>query len=127
MSSQTFAPSVPLDRDEARRLCEVALAGVPPAQRSLLVEVDARGAHLIAAAGAQPVAIWTLELAGLEDDRACAEAVGGARLELLRLWFRRGLVVLGLSAGDLSLRRRERGLLRALERFLRLDDARLAA
>jgi hypothetical protein len=109
---------ISLDRDEARDLCRQTLAGAPTRQRSLLVEIDARGTHLIAAAGAEPIAIWTLGLEDLEDRRAVVDALGQARLGLLRAWFRRGLVILGLSAGNPWARRRELSLRRALEGLL---------
>jgi hypothetical protein len=120
--------SVPLGREEARHLCQATLAGTPAGKRSLLVEVDARGAHLIAAAGAEPIAIWTLGLDGLEEDRAVADALGRARLGLLRAWWSRGLVILGRADVHVGARRRQAALLRALARFLSLDalDAAMA-
>jgi hypothetical protein len=112
----------PLDRDEARRLCRSLLAGLPPEERTLLVAVDARGARLIVAAGAQPIAIWSLGLAGLEEDRAVAQVLGRARLGFLRGWFKRGLVIRGCADGRPSGGRREARLLGVLAEFLGLDE-----
>ena len=112
----------PLDRDEAGRLCRSLLAGLPPEERTLLVEVDARGARLIVAAGAQPIAIWSLGLAGLEEDRAVAHALGRARLGFLRGWFKRGLVVRERSDGRSSGGHREARFLGVLVEFLGLDE-----
>jgi hypothetical protein len=118
--------SAPLDREEARRLCQLTLAGASSQKRSLLVEVDARGTHLIAAAGDEPIAIWTLGLDGLEDDRTFADALGRARLGLLRGWFQRGLLILGLPGGDPQTRRHQTSVLRALKEFLGLTDGEAA-
>jgi hypothetical protein len=112
----------PLDRDEARRLCRSLLAGLPPEERTLLVEVDARGARLIVAAGAEPIAIWSLGLAGLEEDRAIAHSLGRARLGFLRGWFKRGLVIRGRADGRPSGGGREARLLGVLAAFLGLDE-----
>jgi hypothetical protein len=109
----------PLDREEARRLCQVTLAGAPARERSLLVEVDARGAHLIAAAGAEPIVIWTVCLEGLDEDRAIADALARARLGFLRGWPSRGLVILG-RPHPLAQRRRQTSVLRALTKLLGL-------
>jgi hypothetical protein len=116
------AKPAPLDRQEARRLCRNLLGGLPPQERTLLVEVDAGGARLIVAAGAQPIAIWSLGLAGLEEDRAIAHALGQARLGFLRGWFKRGLVICGRPDGRPSAGRREARLLGVLAEFLGLDE-----
>jgi hypothetical protein len=112
------AASVPLDREEASRLCQVTLAGAPARQRSLLVEVDARGAHLIAAAGSEPIVIWTVCLDGLDEDRAVAGALARAKLGFLRGWFGRLLVTSGRSELRPDWRRRQGSVLRALREFL---------
>ncbi len=111
-----------LNREEARRLCQVALAGAPARARSLLVEVDARGAHLIAAAGAEPIVIWTVCLDGLDEDRTVAAALARARLGFLRGWLSRGLVILGLPTPLLPARRRQASVLRVLAAFLGVAD-----
>jgi hypothetical protein len=117
------AAAAPLDREEARRLCQDALAGAPARQRSLLVEVDGRGAHLIAAAGAEPIVIWTVCLDGLEEDRAVARALARARLGFLRGWFGRLLVTSGRGELRPDWRRRQASVLRALTDLLGLDRA----
>jgi hypothetical protein len=111
----------PLDREEARRLCQVTLAGAPARARSLLVEVDARGAHLIAAAGAEPIVIWTVCLDGLDEDRAIADALARAKLGFLRGWLSRGLVILGRPQ-SLPQARRQTSVLRALTECLGLAE-----
>jgi hypothetical protein len=116
------AKPAPLDREEARRLCRNLLAGLPPQERTLLVEIDARGARLIVAVGAQPIAIWSLGLAGLKEDRAIAHALGRARLGFLRGWFRRGFVICGRPDGRPYAGRRETRLLGVLAEFLGLDE-----
>jgi hypothetical protein len=118
---QGHPASAPLDREEARRLCQVALTGTPARERSLLVEVDARGAHLIAAAGAEPIVIWTVCLDGLDEDRAVAAALARARLGFLRGWLERGLVILGRSDARPQARRRQASVLRAVVDFLGLS------
>jgi hypothetical protein len=115
------AASAPLGREEARRMCQVTLAGAPARQRSLLVEVDARGAHLIAAAGAEPIVVWTVSLDGFEEDHAVAGALARARLGFLRGWFGRLLVATGHSDARPDWRRRRASVLRALTAFLGLD------
>ena len=110
-----------LDREEARRLCQVTLSGAPAHERSLLVEVDARGAHLIAAAGAEPIVIWTVCLDGLDEDRAVAAALARAKLGFLRGWLSRGLVILGRPQ-SLPQARRQTSVLRALTECLGLAD-----
>jgi hypothetical protein len=119
-ASADRAASAPLDREEARRLCQVTLAGAPARQRSLLVEVDARGAHLIAAAGAEPIVIWTVCLDGLDEDRAVVGALARAHLGFLRGWFGR-LVTSRPSEARPDWRRRQASVLRALTEFLGLD------
>jgi hypothetical protein len=117
----TTAQSVthaPLGRAEARRLCQAALAGVAPRERSLLVEVDAHGVCLIVAAGCEPIAIWSVGLDAAEEDRAIAEELTRARLGFLRGWFRRGIVI---SRRPTAGRRRAR-VLGALADFLGLAE-----
>jgi hypothetical protein len=118
----------PLGRAEARRLCQAALVGAPARERSLLVEIDARGAHVIVAAGAEPIALWTLSIAAAADEPAITAALTRARLGFLRGWFVRRAIVLAsppavakVFAQAHAARRRAR-VLRALAAFLGLPD-----
>jgi hypothetical protein len=117
-ADERSAKPAPLDREEAHRLCRNVLAHLPPEEKYLLLEVDAHTASLIVTAGAQPIAIWSLGLDGLEEDRAIADALRRARLGFLRGSFKRGLVVSGRTKAS----SRRTHLLSVLAHFLGLVE-----
>ena len=91
-------------RERARGFCLQALAGAPPSARSLLVRTEGPVAHLVLAAGDQPIALWRLTPS--DDVRACFSS---ARLDTLR-----GSISAIVSAGNES----SRALAAALAEYL---------